>query len=118
MGEKILLIDDELQFCRVLRIALSAHGYRVHDAQSGEEALGKLQAEIPGVVLLDMNLPGMNGPETCRAIRSISDVPIVILSVRGSNTDKQEAFEAGANAYITKPFRLEELLAQLRLVVH
>jgi two-component system KDP operon response regulator KdpE len=115
---KILVVDDELRFCRAMRLALSEYGYDVTDAQSGEAGLETLQTEASDLVLLDMNLPGMDGPETCRAIRAISAVPIIIVSVRDGEKDKARAIDAGANAYLTMPFDMHELLAQIRLALH
>ncbi|MGC2172671.1 MAG: response regulator [Candidatus Sulfotelmatobacter sp.] len=111
--QKILVVDDEAQMRRVLRASLSARGYQVVEAESGEEALNKLKAERCDFVLLDLNLPGMDGIETCRAIRAGSNVPVVILSVRTSEKDKSAAREAGADDYITKPFGIEELLSDI-----
>jgi len=98
----------------VLRVALIAAGYEVLDARSGEEALDRMRDALPNLVLLDMNLPGMKGLETCREIRRGSPLPIVILSVRDSGKDKVQALDAGADDYVTKPFDMEELLARIR----
>jgi len=98
----------------VLRVALIASGYEVLDARSGEEALDQLRSVLPDLVLLDMNLPGMSGLETCREIRRVSPVPIVILSVRNMGRDKVDALDAGADDYVTKPFDMKELLARIR----
>lgn len=113
---KILVVDDEPQMRRVLRSALSSHGYGVVDARSGEEALQALESERFDFVLLDMNLPGLGGLPTCRAIRASADIPIIIVSVRGSEHDKVNALEAGADDYVTKPFGIQELLARIRAV--
>jgi two-component system KDP operon response regulator KdpE len=113
---KILVVDDEPQMRRVLRASLVASGYQVMEAGSGEEALAQLGAEDCDFILLDLNLPGIDGITTCRAIRSKSRVPIVIVSVRVSPEDKQAARSAGANDYITKPFAVEELLAKIRSI--
>jgi two-component system KDP operon response regulator KdpE len=113
---KILVVDDEPQMRRVLRSALSSHGYGVVDARSGEEALQSLESERFDFVLLDMNLPGLGGLPTCRAIRASDDVPIIIVSVRESEKDKVNALEAGADDYVTKPFGIQELLARIRAV--
>lgn len=106
---KILVIDDEPQIRCVMRATLSANGYEVIDARSGEEALARLRDELPDLVLLDMDLPGMSGVETSRAIRASSEVPIVILSVRNAEADKVQALDAGADDYVTKPFGMAEL---------
>src|SRR6266699_2939030 len=89
-------------------------GYVVMTATSGEEALEKFRHEPPDLVLLDLNMPGMGGLETCRTLRAGSDVPIVILSVRNAERDKVEALDAGADDYVTKPFGIQELLARIR----
>ena len=111
---RILVVDDEPQIRRVMRTTLVARGYMVSDARSGEEALEKLREERFDLVLLDMNMPGIGGMETCRIIRSQSDIPIVILSIRNAEKDKVEALDAGADDYVTKPFSTPELLARIR----
>jgi two-component system, OmpR family, KDP operon response regulator KdpE len=111
---RILIVDDEPQIRRVLRVALIASGYEVLDARSGEEALDRVRDVPPDLILLDMNLPGISGLETCREIRSTSTVPIVMLSVRNSGKDKVSALDAGADDYVTKPFDMTELLARIR----
>src|SRR5436305_905034 len=97
-----------------MRATLVAHAYEVVEARTGEDALEKFRAEMPSLVLLDMNMPGMGGLETCRAIRAGSDIPVVILSVRNTEKDKVAALDAGADDYVTKPFGIEELLARIR----
>jgi two-component system KDP operon response regulator KdpE len=111
---KILVVDDEPQIRRVMRTVLSRHGYEVVDARSGNEALSELRVELPDLVLLDLNLPGIGGIEACRTIRAGSEVPIIVLSVRDSEKDKVEALDAGADDYVSKPFSMEELLARIR----
>jgi two-component system KDP operon response regulator KdpE len=113
---KILNVDDEPQARRAVKIALVARGFEVCEAASGEDAIGKLREENPDVVLLDVNMPGMNGLETCRAIRACSDVPVIVISVRKAGKERAEAFEAGADQYVTKPFDVEELIARIRAV--
>ena len=110
----ILVIDDEPQIRRVLRATLSAHGYAISDAKNGEEALDSIRKERPDLVLLDVNMPGMGGIETCREIRRISDAPIIMLTVRDAERDKVSALDAGADDYVVKPFGIEELLARIR----
>lgn len=112
---RVLNVDDEPRARRALRIGLTARGYEVFEAAGGEEAIGKLR-EGPDVILLDGNMPGMNGLETCRAIRACSDVPVIVVSARKTSREKAEAFEAGADQYMTKPFDMEELIARLRAV--
>jgi two-component system KDP operon response regulator KdpE len=110
----ILLIDDEPQIRRVLRAALVSQGAHVVDLQSGEEALDLLRERTVDLILLDLNMPGMGGLDTCRAIRSGWDVPIIIVSVRDSDKDKVEALDAGADDFVTKPFSTDELMARIR----
>jgi two-component system KDP operon response regulator KdpE len=109
-----MIVDDDPQIRRVLRTALVAQGYEVVDARNGEEALEKLRDEKVDLIILDMNMPGMGGLETCRTVRSSSDLSIIMLTVRDSEADKVEALDAGADDYITKPFGSPELLARIR----
>ncbi len=111
---KILVVDDEPQLRRVMKVALTDLGYTIMEAKTGEEALDHLHEYDPDLILLDINMPGLGGMETCRAIRRISTVPIVILSVRNSEYDKVAALDAGADDYVTKPFGIQELLARIR----
>lgn len=110
----ILVVDDEPQIRRVLRSTLSFRGYAITEASSGEEAIDLARKSKPDLILLDVNLPGMSGIETCREIRSWSAVPIIILTVRNAERDKVVALDAGADDYVTKPFGIEELLARVR----
>jgi two-component system KDP operon response regulator KdpE len=111
---KILVVDDDPQIRRVMKATLVGHSYEVIEARTGEEALETILREMPSLVLLDMNMPGMGGLETCRAIRGGSDMPVIILSVRNTEKDKVAALDAGADDYVTKPFSIEELLARIR----
>jgi two-component system, OmpR family, KDP operon response regulator KdpE len=111
---RIMIVDDDPQIRRVLRTALVAQGYETIDARNGEEALEKLRDEKVDLLILDMNMPGMSGLETCRMIRSTSDVSIIMLTVRDAESDKVEALDAGADDYMTKPFGSPELLARIR----
>ena len=111
---KILVVDDDPQIRRVMKATLVGHNYEVVEARTGEDAMETLPKESPNLVLLDMNMPGMGGLETCRAIRGGSDMPAIILSVRNSEKDKVAALDAGADDYVTKPFGIEELLARIR----
>jgi two-component system KDP operon response regulator KdpE len=111
---KVLIVDDAQQVRRVLRTALSAEGYTIFEAGTGEEALNVFRASPPDVILLDVNMPGMDGLETCREIRRHSDVPILMLTVKNSERDKVQALDAGADDYVVKPFGMQELLARLR----
>lgn len=110
----ILVVDDEPQIRRVLRSTLSTQGYVITEAKTGEEALDSLRKERPDLVLLDMNMPGMGGVETCREIRRASDAPIIMLTVRNAERDKVAALDSGADDYVVKPFSIEELLARIR----
>jgi len=111
---RILVVDDDPQIRRTMKTTLTARGYEVSDSRSGEEALDKLRLETYDLVLLDMNMPGSGGIETCRLIRSSSDIAIIMLTVRSSEKDKVEALDAGADDYVTKPFSTPELLARIR----
>jgi two-component system, OmpR family, KDP operon response regulator KdpE len=113
-GAHILVVDDEPQIRRVLRSALSTHGYVITDAKTGEEALESIRKERPDLVLLDVNMPGMGGIEACREIRRAIDAPIIMLTVRNAERDKVVALDAGADDYVVKPFGMEELLARIR----
>ena len=111
---KILVVDDEPQIRRVMRVILSSQGYQIAEARSGEEALNKFREVLPDLVLLDLTMPGMGGLEACRAIRAGSEVPVIILTIRNTEDDKVEALDAGADDYVTKPFSMKELLARIR----
>ncbi len=110
----ILVVDDEPQIRRVMKSTLTSRGYTIVEARSGEEALELLRSARPDLILLDYNMPGMNGVETCREIRRGSDVPVILLTVRSAERDKVLALDAGADDYIVKPFGMEELLARVR----
>lgn len=114
---RILIVDDQPQIRRVLRTALVAKGYEVDDACDGEEAFEKLREGKYDVILLDINLPDIKGSELCRAIRTTSDVGIIMLTVRNSEADKVAALDSGANDYVTKPFSTPELFARIRAVL-
>ena len=111
---KILVVDDEPQIRRIMRTTLTAEGYAVYDARSGEEALDAVREQRFDLVLLDVNMPGMGGLEACRSIRSTSDTAIIMLTVRSAEEDKVAALDAGADDYVTKPFGMPELLARIR----
>lgn len=112
--QTILIIDDEPQIRRVMRTTLTSQGYSVVEAKSGEEALDLIRAERADLIILDVNLPGISGLETCREIRASSDVPIIMLTVRNTERDKVQALDAGADDYVVKPFGVEELMARIR----
>lgn len=111
---KILVVDDEPQIRRVMRVTLTGRGYEIIDARSGEQALAVFREHLPDLVLLDLNMPGIGGLETCRQLRAGSEVPIIILTVRNTEEEKVQALDAGADDYITKPFGMQELLARIR----
>ncbi|MGB7219624.1 MAG: response regulator transcription factor [Vicinamibacterales bacterium] len=111
---RILVVDDDPQIRRVMRVTLTGQGYEVDDAKNGEGALEKLRADRFDLILLDMNMPGMDGLETCRAIRAQSEIAIIMLTVRDSESDKVDALDAGADDYVTKPYNAPELLARIR----
>jgi two-component system, OmpR family, KDP operon response regulator KdpE len=111
---RILVVDDDPQIRRVMRVTLTGHSYEVDDVKSGEAALEKLRDQRFDLVLLDMNMPGMGGVETCREIRRQSEVAVIMLTVRDTEADKVEALDAGADDYVTKPFNPPELLARIR----
>lgn len=111
---RILVVDDEPQIRRIMRTTLTAQGYEVHDARSGEEALEAVRAHRFDLVLLDANMPGMGGLEACREIRAGSEVAIIMLTIRSAEKDKVAALDAGADDYVTKPFGMPELLARIR----
>src|SRR6266498_4264234 len=112
--QRILVVDDEPQLTRVLRRSLSTKGYDVRIAGDGEFALQTFHDWPPELVITDLAMPNMSGLELCRRLRAISEVPIIVLSVRGEETTKVEALDAGADDYVTKPFGMDELLARIR----
>jgi two-component system, OmpR family, KDP operon response regulator KdpE len=114
MPKRILVIDDEFQITRVLKRSLGAHRYDVRTASDGEAGLDLFRDFHPDLVITDLSMPEMSGIEVCRAIRKTSDIPIIVLSVRGEESVKVEALDAGADDYITKPFGMNELLARVR----
>jgi two-component system KDP operon response regulator KdpE len=114
LSGRILVVDDEPRIRRIMRTTLTAAGYEIEDAKTGEEALEKLRAFRPDLILLDVNMPGMSGLEACRAIRADSEVAVIMLTVRNSERDKVEALDAGADDFVTKPFSTPELMARIR----
>src|ERR1041384_8428149 len=111
---RILVVDDEPQLTRVLVRSLTAKGYDVRIAGDGEFALQTFHDWPPSLVVTDLAMPNMGGLELCRKLREISEVPIIVLSVRGEEKSKVEALDAGADDYVTKPFGMDELLARIR----
>ncbi|HEV2991972.1 MAG TPA: response regulator transcription factor [Candidatus Angelobacter sp.] len=111
---RILVVDDEPQITRVLRTSLSTHGYDVRIANDGEAGLTTFQEWNPDLVITDLSMPKMTGIELCENIRDHSQVPIIVLSVKGEDKTKVEALDKGADDYVTKPFSINELLARIR----
>jgi two-component system KDP operon response regulator KdpE len=111
---RVLVVDDEPQIVRALRINLRARAYEVSTAATGAEALDVAAKHPPDLVLLDLGLPGVDGIDVIRGLRGWTSVPIIVLSGRADSTDKVEALDAGADDYVTKPFGMEELLARMR----
>ncbi|HXF57540.1 MAG TPA: response regulator transcription factor [Actinomycetota bacterium] len=112
----MLVVDDDPQILRAVRTSLQAHGYQVVTAPNGETALEALTAQPVDLVVLDLGLPGIDGHEVIRRVRSWSEVPIIVLSVREGQEEKVAALDAGADDYVTKPFGMPELLARMRAV--
>ena len=110
----ILVVDDEPQITRVLKTSLSSQGYSIRTASDGKQALQEMENWSPDLVITDLRMPNMDGLELCRAIRTESRVPIIVLSVKGEETIKVESLDAGADDYVTKPFNMNELLARVR----
>ncbi|MEV6906207.1 response regulator [Amycolatopsis sp. NPDC051071] len=113
----VLVVDDEPQIVRALRINLSARGYKVITAHDGTAALKAVAETKPDVVVLDLGLPDLDGTEVIAGLRGWTTVPIIVLSARGDSADKVQALDAGADDYVTKPFGMDELLARLRAAV-
>src|SRR5579863_9811590 len=115
---KILIVDDEVPFRNAVRSSLAVGGFEVEDAGNGGEAVNAILQQPFDLVLLDMNMPGMSGIEACQQIRALAPlIGIIMVTVRDSEEDKVEALEAGADDYVTKPFRLRELMARSAAVL-
>ena len=117
-GPKILLVDDEAPLRQVLRARLTARGYSIQEASSGEEVLRTVPVEQPDVIILDIGLPGIDGIEVTRRLRPAVQTPIIILSVHATESDKIAALDAGADDYLTKPCDLGELLDRIHSALH
>jgi two-component system KDP operon response regulator KdpE len=115
--ELILLIEDEPQMRRFLRVTLHTHGYRLIEASTGQEGLMQATTRNPDVVLLDLGLPDIDGIEVTKKFREWSEVPIIVISAREQEEDKIKALDAGADDYLTKPFGAGELLARIRVAL-
>jgi two-component system, OmpR family, KDP operon response regulator KdpE len=114
MNPAALIIDDEVQIRRLLRVVLEGENYRVREAKTGQEGLGEVAARRPDVILLDLGLPDMDGVAVLKRLREWSETPVLVLTVRDDEQEKVAALDAGAEDYITKPFSTPELLARLR----
>lgn len=114
---KVLVADDEPKILMFIRANLEARGYEVYLAQDGVEAVEMAGRVLPDIIVLDVNMPRMDGIEACRLIREWASMPIIILSVRGDEKDKVRALDEGADDYVTKPFGVEELLARIRVAL-
>jgi two-component system KDP operon response regulator KdpE len=115
-GVRVLVVEDEPQLLRAMRITLHARGYEVSTAATGQRALAEAAAAPPDIVVLDLGLPDLDGVEVINGLRGWSSVPIIVLSGRTSGGDKVAALDAGADDYVTKPFGVDELLARIRAV--
>jgi two-component system, OmpR family, KDP operon response regulator KdpE len=113
-NERVLVIDDEQSIRTFLKVTLTSQGYETIEAVSGNDALTKAAAEKPDIIILDIGLPDIDGIEVTRSLREWTQIPIIILSVRGSEKDKIAALDLGADDYLTKPFAVGELLARVR----
>lgn len=113
-GAQVLIVDDETQIRRFLRISLEANGYHVHETTSGEEAIVRTAQLRPDLVILDLGLPDIDGLEVLKRLREWTQTPVIVLSVRDSDRDKVAALDAGADDYLTKPFSIDELMARVR----
>ncbi len=114
-GPRILVIDDERPIRRLLKTALTAHGYIISEASNGQEGLAAIAEDHPDLVILDLGLPDIDGVEVTGRVREWTNVPIIILSVRENETDKIKALDMGADDYLTKPFGIGELVARIRV---
>jgi two-component system, OmpR family, KDP operon response regulator KdpE len=113
----VLVIEDEPQIRRFLRATLPAHGYRLLEAETGQDGLTQAAMHQPDLIILDLGLPDLDGLEVTRRLREWTTVPILVLSARGQETDKVVALDAGADDYLTKPFGIQELLARMRVAL-
>jgi two-component system KDP operon response regulator KdpE len=115
LAQRILIVDDESSIRRYLRAALSAQGFAVYEAATGQEAINAVLADHPDIIILDLGLPDFDGVEVTRRLREWSQIPIIILSVREAEQGKIAALDAGADDYLTKPFSTGELMARMRV---
>jgi DNA-binding response OmpR family regulator len=117
MAQKILVVDDEAEIVRLVRAYLERAGFAVVAASEGREALAVFRHERPNLVVLDLNLPGLDGLDVCRAMRRDTDVPIIMLTARLEETDRLIGLELGADDYVVKPFSPREIVARVRAVL-
>lgn len=117
LQKKILIIDDEPRIVEVVKLYLERDGFQTASASDGKQALERVSSYKPDLVILDLNLPDMDGLEVCRTIRKQSDVPIIMLTGRGEEVDKIVGLEVGADDYVTKPFSPREIVARVRAVL-
>ncbi|MDU2065757.1 MAG: response regulator, partial [Sporomusaceae bacterium] len=117
MGQqtKVLIVDDEIQIRRLIKVSLEGHSYSVVEAANGKSGIDQVLAHKPDLILLDLGLPDMDGKAVIKTIREWSTTPIIILSARDQETEKVEALDLGANDYLTKPFGVGELMARIRV---
>ncbi|MBP2643821.1 MAG: kdpE 3 [Firmicutes bacterium] len=116
-GMRVLIVDDERQICKLLKVALGAHGYDVNEVATGEDGITRVALFKPDLIILDLGLPDIDGKEVVRRVREWSDVPIIILSARDQEEEKIAALDAGADDYVTKPFGVGELMARIRVSI-
>ncbi len=117
MAETVLIVDDDERLSAMLADYLSGNGYAVHRAPNGEAGLAQLKRQPADVVVLDVMMPGIDGFETCRRIRAFSQVPVLMLTAKGEDTDRIVGLELGADDYLPKPFNPRELLARLKAIL-
>ncbi len=116
-GARILVVDDEIEIMRALQRSLTAHGFEVFTASTGEDALTSIASHRPDLMLLDLGLPGMSGLDVCKRVREQSNLPIIVLSVKDAERDKVRALDLGADDYVPKPFGMDEVLARIRVAL-
>lgn len=116
-GARVLIIDDESQIRKMMKVALAAHGYELEEGASGQEGLALAATFHPDLIVLDLGLPDMDGLEVLKRLREWTQTPIIVLSVREMENDKIKALDSGADDYVTKPFSMGELLARMRVAL-
>lgn len=117
MEPLILIVDDEKSICKFLRVSIETQGYKCIDTDNGSSALMLSVSQNPDILILDLGLPDMDGIEVIKKLRTMSQIPIIIISARGRDREKVEALDAGADDYLTKPFSVTELLARIRVIL-